>query len=482
MLSVLALASFAHAQDLDLDVPVLVPGAVVEVTVTGLGAGETAHLLRGNGVAGGPCPGIIGGHCLSITNPQVQATLTANGVGEASYSLNVPSTAPIGLTLGWQAVAVRGPGGVDSVLSDAVEVEVATLAGPCPVYADPTVSPGGSGAADDPFPNVAYALEYRDPSCAEVLLYPGTYVEALDFQGASVHVGSVDGPETTIITAPVGEVVLANFTNGETEEAQLSGVTLQCVEALHETYGVWISGGAAPTMHDLVIEGCQTSLYNSLGGGRLSDSVVRGTTTNGGVYLFDSDMSLTRNAMEEVGLVVYNGTGGVVDGNRISATSGDVITVLGGSVLFMNNWIESGDASVGLSLTSSEGHVLANNTFIGGDDHALAFYGDNSAAVVLNNTIETDGGVYTASPASLPGDFSSNNIYPDVWAGSTASHVGLDGNISAAPLRDDAGHSLWGSALIDAGADATAHGVLHDMEDTPRPLGLGFDIGALESF
>ena len=38
------------------------------------------------------------------------------------------------------------------------------------------------------------------------------------------------------------------------------------------------------------------------------------------------------------------------------------------------------------------------------------------------------------------------------------------------------------SSMIDAGQDTSSYGVVEDYEGTPRPVGLGYDIGAFESW
>jgi len=483
-LAIVLTASQAQAQALSLTVPQLVPGEAIQVVVTGLNAGETVHLLRGGGVGNGSCPGVIGGQCLSITGaPTLQTSLTADAYGEAAYTLNVPGSAPVGLTLGWQAAAVRGAGGVDSILSNAVETSVSS--GPvCPVYADPDVLPGGDGSAGDPFPSIGYALAYRDAACDEVLLYPGVYSERLDFAGANVAVRSIEGPLSTILTSPVGTEHV-QFVNGETEAAELSGVTIECVDGPWHT-GVFISG-ASPTLTDLIIDGCDTAIDNDSGGGLLQDSVIY--VGGRGIDLSYASMTVRANSFREGTAdqaYLYYATDSVLDGNtfvRTTARDNQLVNVYGGTVTIMNNQFEADSTSLGLYLAYAESSLVANNTVLGSDDYGVYFYYGNGSVDFQNNTVESANGVYTYGSSSLPDTFTHNNVYPDVWGGYNSSRVGIDDNISVDPTRDVYTNKLiWGSPLIDAGTDLWSVGVYTDLEGTSRPLGLGYDIGAYESW
>lgn len=484
-LAIALTASQAQAQDVSLTVPQLVPGEAIQVVVTGLNAGETVHLLRGGGIGNGACPAVIGGQCLSITgSPTLQASLTADANGDATYTLNVPSGAPVGLTLGWQAAAVRGAGGIDSVLSNAVRTTVSS--GPiCPVYADPDVLPGGDGSAGDPYPSIGYALTYRDAACDEVLLYPGTYTERVDFAGNNVAVRSIDGPDTTILTSPVGTEIV-QFVSGETEAAELSGVTIACSGGPWHT-GVYIEA-SSPTLTDLVIDGCNTGLENASGGGLLQDSIIRGSSSYG-AYLSYAGMTLRGNRLEDGGgplTYLYYATGAVLDGNTITrstAQNNEMLNVYGGTVTVMNNLIEADSSSLGMYIAYAESSVFANNTVLGTDDYAVYFYYSNGSVDFVNNSIESGDGIYTNSSSSLPNTFMNNNVYPNSWHGYDSSQVGQDDNISVDPMRDvDTGQLQWGSPLIDAGMDASVYGVWADLTGRDRPLGLGYDIGAVESW
>jgi len=111
----------ALVRPIDLTVTDLVPGAVTRITVGNLAAGESTTILRSSSVQPGPCPAVVGGLCLDI-GPAVKVlgSAVADGDGVAILDLSVPGSLPLGRDVALQAVAVRGPGGADSVASGPV--------------------------------------------------------------------------------------------------------------------------------------------------------------------------------------------------------------------------------------------------------------------------------------------------------------------------------------------------------------------------
>lgn len=109
-----------------------VPGHPMTWTVTDLDPNERVYLGRAAaGLGAGPCPPVAGGVCLDIADPVVlQGTARANAAGVATFELTVPHSAPPGFVIAFQAMAVRGTGGVDTVKSNALEVTVAGINDP----------------------------------------------------------------------------------------------------------------------------------------------------------------------------------------------------------------------------------------------------------------------------------------------------------------------------------------------------------------
>jgi len=72
----------------------------------------------------GPCPNKIGGQCLSILPPiELNGQTSADTQGIAHFSFLLPDPGPVSsLEVAFQAVAVRGQGGVDSLISNPMTV------------------------------------------------------------------------------------------------------------------------------------------------------------------------------------------------------------------------------------------------------------------------------------------------------------------------------------------------------------------------
>lgn len=107
---------------LTLQVDSITPGSPFAVTVGALAAGETAYLgysLYGTG--NGPCPPAMGGQCLNLLSPVVAlGTAVADARGTATFGFIAPQNVPAGMQVSFQAVAIRGVGGSQTVKSPAV--------------------------------------------------------------------------------------------------------------------------------------------------------------------------------------------------------------------------------------------------------------------------------------------------------------------------------------------------------------------------
>ena len=96
----------------------------------------------------------------------------------------------------------------------------------------------------------------------------------------------------------------------------------------------------------------------------------------------------------------------------------------------------------------------------------------NSIVTGLRTPVMPDGVVLQSLYLS---DFSANNILPALWANDGGNNIYTD-----TPMLDpDTFAPLPGSPAIDAGADLSAE-FTTDLLGNPRPVGAGFDIGAIE--
>lgn len=120
-----------------------VPGASFTVSISGtLGEDERAYLIVGTrGVGAGPCPLPLGGLCIDMLAPAVVGSTLIDASGNASITITVPPTAPIGATVGLQAVVVRGLGATASVKSNTATATVQAVVSGTQTF-------GFSGAAE----------------------------------------------------------------------------------------------------------------------------------------------------------------------------------------------------------------------------------------------------------------------------------------------------------------------------------------------
>jgi uncharacterized repeat protein (TIGR03806 family) len=106
----------------------LAPGLVVSevstYTVTGAGPGESVGLVGGvAGLGSGPCPPFLGGRCFHVVGPlQRIGSAVADANGSATIQFTAPPTD--GIRLATQAFVRRGPGGANTVFSNARVDEV----------------------------------------------------------------------------------------------------------------------------------------------------------------------------------------------------------------------------------------------------------------------------------------------------------------------------------------------------------------------
>jgi hypothetical protein len=116
----------AAAQGIALDANYVVPGQTAVLTVSGAAPGESVRFVRSfQGVGNGICPAVLGGLCVDLRNVTYLGSSQANGEGVATMNMAIPSTAPLGAEVSFQAFIARGQGGVNSVKTEVVSEIVA---------------------------------------------------------------------------------------------------------------------------------------------------------------------------------------------------------------------------------------------------------------------------------------------------------------------------------------------------------------------
>lgn len=101
------------------------PGQKSDFLIVGADPGETVrYAATAAGTGRGPCPPPLGGLCVDLLPPiRSLGSATADGLGNAVLQFAVPPEAPP-ISVSAQAVIQRGPGGVDSVKSNALTVPI----------------------------------------------------------------------------------------------------------------------------------------------------------------------------------------------------------------------------------------------------------------------------------------------------------------------------------------------------------------------
>jgi len=295
----------------------------------------------------------------------------------------------------WTCTATPNDGDDDGSTATAT---VTIVTEGCPLYVDSSVAPGGTGAYDDPLPNIAYGLAYAaSGGCEEVILKAGTYDELVDFGGLAVTVSSESGPEATIIEPSVGGDVVT-FSSGEGTDSVLEGVTITG----GTTHGVYIYQ-SDPSILDCIIDG------NS-------------GTSGGGVYAYD-----------------YNG---IFQGNTVSdnsATSGGGFYLYTGSPEISGNWFETNSATYGGGLWLMATALVANNVLLENSSHGIYLETTSSStrddSDIINNTIvgSTGYGIYLDYYYQSSGTqyYSASDVINNIIYGSGSYDVYVSGSYSS---------------------------------------------------
>jgi parallel beta-helix repeat protein len=301
---------------------------------------------------------------------------------------------------------------------------------------------------DQPFGSIQAAIDAANPAALDdVLVYPGTYIENINFNGKNIAVVSKSGPYVTIIDGNgVGRTV--TFANGENSNAVLKGFTIK------NGYSASIGGG-------IICYGISGVSYTSPS---ILGNIIRdnsSATDGGGISCYISQASLINN-------LIYN--------NHASGRGGGIHCQNYGNCTISNNTISgnsAGNSGGGINVDDTANPILRNTILYG-----------NSAGVAGSqvNLRDTDCDPYF--------------YYCDVQGG-TAAFAGsgsganydtsrYQNNIDAAPLFVGGGdyHLQCGSSCIDAGNNnAVPPGITTDLDGNPRFNGTPpiVDMGAYES-
>ena len=248
-----------------------------------------------------------------------------------------------------------------------------------------------------------------------VLVYPGNYIEIVDFSGKNIVVASLylttqdtSYISQTIIDGNQENYQLVRFTNGETEDARLIGFTITNASGPFGKSDRLNSIGLGIHINESspVIES------NRIINNSYNDAYIRG----GGIAIENSSARITGNTIQNNemayhggGIYISNSTNIHIENNSIQNN----ITFCGYGVSY----------GAGIYIDSSNNILLHNNNISENDFHNLGNGGGISMWVcnhikILNNTISNNGdncreggGIYAvlSSNISIIGNLLYNN-------------------------------------------------------------------------
>ena len=377
-----------------------------------------------------------------------------------------------------------------------------------PVVVDAaTGSSSGAGTMTSPLDAIQDGV---DNATACVIVFAGTYYEAVHMNGVDLTVTGVEGTDVTMIDATGLGDAAYTVDSGETAATQVTGFSLTGdghLETEVTSYGCT----SIVTCYDYYYTYCGGGLYVSSSDPRLVDLVVEDSALpaaatvssypntyytssyGGGVCLLDSaatleDVDVLANWADQGGglyadeLTAFSWVKGHIYGN--GATDGGGSQLDGGVATLVNlasSFNYASNSGGGALLLGAYGAL--ENITLAGDDAPMGgglYLEGSSAADVINTIIygaATGEGVLVDTSAAYNGTY--NDVYGNVggnYSGVT-DPTGVDGNMAADPIfvswTDDGDetnedlHLDTASPCIDAGSGAAlyydADGTVNDM-------------------
>lgn len=292
-----------------------------------------------------------------------------------------------------------------------------------------------------------------------VLVSPGTYNEAINFNGKRTVLASSGGPGVTILNTPSGNNGVT-FSSGETATSTLSGFTI-----MNASTGVYVSS-ASPTIMSNVIVNCGTGVNCNFASPTVRNNQIVGGSGNA-VYingaasaLIDSNIIRTNHG----GIGMFAAGSPTIRNNLLQGNIGDAMGMVNQSdANIIQNVIvgNTGNGITWLVPSGARGPYVINNTIANNGGAGISADGYDAGALIANNII-------AGAPALNVGTFNDVNppviLYNDIYAtsglayaGAITNLTGVAGNISTNALfvclPTDDYHLLASSPCIDAGSN-----------------------------
>ncbi len=354
-----------------------------------------------------------------------------------------------------------------------------------------TGSASGDGSSSAPFDAIQDGI---DNATECVVVYGGTYYEALDFGGRDLIVTGVEGSDRTRVDASGTGSPVATFASGETSASELSGMTLTNGEGYYysytetrscssvttctDTYYTYWGGGvyvenSDPTLYDLIVTRNDLEDYDFVDGATEEATGDTYTFSYGGGLAFIGsnsqiyDLEIDSNdAMEGGGLYVDSSSAITIDSSFIldnTGLDGAGVEIDGGqmtetNVVNANNVAtEDGGAAIVLSGTLATENVTYSENDAGTYGSSIYFQG-TSSGTMSSSVVYADSSVaalYFDGTSSFSGSY--NNVYNATGSGYSGitDPTGSSGNISYDPLFTNSSADDWTllptSPSVDAG-------------------------------
>lgn len=333
------------------------------------------------------------------------------------------------------------------------------------------------------FPTIQPAIDAATDG-EEILVAPGTYVGALNFEGKSIILASSGGPKLTTLEDP-GLSAGVTFDNGESRAAVLEGFSLEndaisIANASPSIIGNVINVDTTTTPAAIQLQGAPLILGNVFYG-----TVPAGVNTASAIAGESYGGAIISNVIVDAGTAVNLDDASpvlVVDNVFADNGAGFDVTYLGQSDIIQNIFAAN---DVGVDVVANISGALerfSNNTFIDNKEFqasvpSLASY------IFTNNVLEGPDPIECQTENAAP-LLTDNDLDPP--AGSPAvgscSNAGIPvGNISADPkFASGTFVPAAGSPLINGG---TLSGILTlptDYAGRPRVVNGAIDIGAFQ--